>query len=72
MIRPLNNESINFPDFPDVEVDENSFVRPKHFELLYHQNYHYDAVVALGTGKMSTDAPILTGIIDNELVYNYK
>ena len=60
VIHPLNNSSIRYPDYPDVDVDKSSFLRPSHFELLYHQNYHYDTVVAVDTGQV-TDAPILTG-----------
>lgn len=69
VIHPLNNESIRYPDYPEVDVDEKSFARPAHFELLYHQDYHYDAVVAQETGRVSTDAPILTGMIDNQMIY---
>ena len=40
-----------YPVFPDIDIEETGYLRPSHFELLYYQNYHYDAVVA----------PILTG-----------
>ena len=60
VIHPLNNSSIRYPTFPDVDIDETSFLRPSHFELLYYQNYHYDAVVAMDTGTVCTDVPILT------------
>ena len=39
VIHSLNNESIHFPDFPDVEVDKNSFVWPKHYHAM---NYHFE------------------------------
>ena len=68
IIYPLNNSSVHYPAFPDVDVDETSFLRPSHFELLYHQNYHYDAVVAVNNGRVTTDVPILTGTISELIV----
>jgi len=44
------------------------YIQPAHFELLYHENYHYDAVVAEETGRVNNDSPILTGATDIELV----
>ena len=60
VIHPLNNLSIRYPVFPDVNIDETSFIRPSHFELLYYQNYHHDAVVKMDTETVCTDVPILT------------
>ena len=57
VIHPLNNSSIHYPAFPYVDIDETNYLRPSHFELLYYQNYHYDAVVAMDTGSVSTDVP---------------
>ena len=57
VIHPLNNSSIHYPAFPYVDIDETNYLRPSHFELLYYQNYHYDAVVAMDTGCVSTDVP---------------
>ena len=57
VIHPLNNSSIHYPAFPDVDIDETHYLRPSHFELLYYQNYHYAAVVAMDTGSVSTDVP---------------
>ena len=61
VIHPLNNSSIRYPVFPDMDIEETGYLRPSHFELLYYQNYHYDAVVAMDTGSVSADIPILTG-----------
>ena len=61
VIHPLNNSSIRYPVFPDIDIEETGYLRPSHFELLYYQNYHYDAVVAMDTGSESADIPILTG-----------
>jgi len=69
VIHPLNNTSIRYPDFPDVDVEEDNFLRPSHFELLYYHNYHYDAVVAVETGRVNIDVPILTGATNSELIY---
>ena len=61
VIHPLHNSSIRYPAFPDVDIDETNYLRPSHFELLYYQNYHYDTAVAMDTGSISTDVPILNG-----------
>lgn len=69
IIHPLNNASIRYPDFPDVDVEEDNFLWLSHFELLYYHNYHYDAVVAVETGRVNTNVPILTGATNSELIY---
>ena len=59
VIHPLTNPLINYPCFPDI--DGATLLKPSHFELLYYENSHYDAVVALDSGRVSTGNPILTG-----------
>lgn len=61
VIHPLNNSSIRYPVFSDIDIEETGYLRPSHFELLYYQHYHYDAVVGMDTGSVSADIPILTG-----------
>ena len=58
-MHPLTNSLIHYPCFPDI--DGVSLLKPSHFELLYYENSHYDAVVAVDSGRVSTDNPILTG-----------
>ena len=59
VIHPLTNSLIHYPCPPDIDVV--TLLKPSHFELLYHENLHYDAVVAVHSGRVSTDKPILTG-----------
>ena len=56
---PTNKLTDTLPLPPDI--DAVTLLKPSHFELLYHKNLHYDAVVAVHSGKVSTDKPILTG-----------
>ena len=41
---------------------------PDHFELMYFENHHYDAVVSFTTGKVCTDHPIIAGTHDQSSV----
>ena len=59
VIYPLTNSQIYYPSLPDV--DGVTLLQPSHFELLYHENFHYDAVVAAHCKIVSPDNPILTG-----------
>ena len=59
VIHPLTNSLIYYPCYPDI--DEATPLKPSRFELLYYENLHYDAVVAVDSGRVSTDNPILTG-----------
>ena len=59
VIHPLTNSLIHYPCPPNI--DAVTLLKPSHFELLYHKNLHYDTVVAVHSGKVSTDKPILTG-----------
>ena len=58
-MHPLTNSLIRYPCFPDI--DGVSLFHLTWTELLYYENLHYDAVVAVDSGKVSTDNPILTG-----------
>ena len=46
------------PEFPDVDIEEDNFLQPSHFELLYYHNYHYDTVVAVENGRVNIGVPI--------------
>ena len=59
VIYPLSNPTLKYPDFPDME--EPTLLRPPHFELLYHTNLHYDAIVSVDTGRVCTDQPVSLG-----------
>ena len=59
VIHPLNNSLLRYPCFPDI--DGVALLKPSHFALLYYGNFHYDAVVAADSGRVSTGNPILTG-----------
>jgi len=59
VVHPLQNPSLKFPYIP--EMDECTLLRPEHFELLYHTNYHYDAIVSVETGRVCVDQPLLSG-----------
>ena len=54
----IHNSLICYPVFPDIDIEETGYLRPSHFELLYYQNYHCDAVVGMTTGSVSTYIPI--------------
>ena len=59
VIHPQTNSLMRYPSFPDI--DGATLLNPSHFELLYYENFHYDAVVAADNGRVSTSNPILTG-----------
>ena len=59
VIHPLNNSLLHYPCF--LDIDGVALLKPSHFELLYYENFHYDAVVAADSGRVSTGNPILTG-----------
>ena len=48
VIHPLNNPLLHYPDFPDMH--QTVLLKPSHFELMYYENLHYDAIVAADTG----------------------
>ena len=50
---------MKFPDLPDVDYSI-TLLKPGHFELFYHENSHYDAVMSAATSKVCTDLPMLT------------
>lgn len=58
VIHPLNNSLLRYPDFPNMHKTE--LLKPSHFELLYYENLHYDAIVAADTGRVSLHTPVLT------------
>jgi len=49
---------ITVPYIPEMD---STLLRPQHFELLYHTNYHYDTIVSVDTGRACTDKPLLSG-----------
>ena len=60
VIQPVNHQDLRYPDIP--EITQGMLLRPQHIELLYYEDYHYDAIVAADTGEVSFDEPVLTGI----------
>ena len=58
VVKPITN-LMKFPELPDVN-DNVTLLKPDHFELLYHENSHYDAVMSVITNVCS-DQPVLTG-----------
>ena len=60
VIKPLKckTQEITLPTLP--ELDENtSLLQPDHFELFYHENSHYDAIVSVTTGKVCLHHPTM-------------
>ena len=63
MVKPITSlmkYNLKFPELPDAK-DRVTLLRPDHFELLYHDNLHYDVVMSAVSDKVCTDHPILTG-----------
>ena len=56
-IHPLKNSLLRYPEFPDMH--KTTLLKPSHFELLYYENLHYDAIVATDTGRVSLHKPVL-------------
>lgn len=52
---PIQNNSIQFPKM-------NPICKVKHIELLYTENFHYDAIISSTTGQVPMDLPQLSGI----------
>ena len=61
VVKPFfsNQCSLKLPVFPQPD-DSITPLRPSHFELFYYDNCHYDAIVSITTGKVSTTPPTLS------------
>ena len=57
-IHPLHNPALKYPYIPEME--ERTLLRSQHFELLYHTNSHYDAIVSVDTGRGCIDLQFLS------------
>ena len=69
-MHPLTNSLIHYPCLMEMQItsgcllpdiDGFTLLKTSHFELLYYESLHYDAVVAVDSGRVSTDNPILIG-----------
>ena len=49
------------PEFPDIPEGV-ALQKPTHFELLYYDSLHYNAIVSVDTGRVCLDHPQLTNI----------
>lgn len=61
VVKPFFNDKespLKIPAFPQPN-DNTTLLRPTHFELFYYDNSHYDAIVSILTGKVSTTPPPL-------------
>ena len=59
-ITSLMKCNLKFSELSDVK-DRITLQMPDHFELLYHDNLHYDVIMSAVTDEVCTDHPILTG-----------
>jgi len=62
VIHPLSESKwlLHYPELP--ELDESiPLLRPKHFELLYYESCHYDAIVSNESGEVCLNTPVLSG-----------
>ena len=50
---------MRMPEFPDIPEGV-TLQMPMHFELLYYNSLHYNAIVSKDTGKVCLDLPQLT------------
>ena len=63
MVKPITSLmkcNLKLPELPDVK-DRVTLQMPDHFELLYHDNLHYDVIMSAVTDGVCMDHPILTG-----------
>ena len=62
VIHPLNESKyeLRYPVLPDLDKSI-ALLKPDHFELLYYENCHYDAIVSIGSGKVCLTPPTLLG-----------
>ena len=62
VIHPLNESKyeLRYPVLPDLDKSI-ALLKPDHFELLYYENCHYDAIVSIGSGKVCLIPPTLSG-----------
>ena len=51
---------LNYPELPEIDQSI-PLLRPKHFELLYYENCHYDAIVSCESGEVCISTPDLPG-----------
>ena len=63
VVQPFSStkRTLKLPVFPEISEDI-SLKMPTHFELLYYESLHYDAIVSEDTGKVCTQVPEL---VDN-------
>ena len=61
-IHPLDEAKyeLQYPVLPDLD-EFVTLLRPQHFELLYYENYHYDTIVSIDSGKVCLSPPALSG-----------
>ena len=52
---------LRMPEFPDIPEGV-ALQKPTHFELLYYDSLHYNAIVSVDTGRVCLDHPQLTNI----------
>ena len=60
-VQPFTNTKkvLKLPVFPEISKLI-SLQMPTHFELLYYNSLHYDAIVSEDMGKVSVDVPELS------------
>ncbi len=62
---------VQVPFSRNTRVVEETFtnrLQIDHFELLYYENRHYDAIMSQETGIVSDSCPILTGRVEKKTV----
>lgn len=61
VIHPLSESKweLRYPVLPDLD-ESIPLQRPDHFELLYYENCHYDAIVSIESGKVCLSPPTLS------------
>ncbi len=74
MVKPLTNKEqrpiMKCPDLDGVLDDEFRCTcsKPSHFELLYFNNTHYDAIVSATTEKVCTTPPPLSTCTNEDTI----
>lgn len=61
VVQPFSStkKALKLPVFPEIS-EHISLQMPTHFELLYYDSLHYDAIVSEDTGKVCVDVPQLS------------
>ena len=54
-MKPCTKQTLKLPEYPEITLQ-----LPTHFELLYYDSLHYDAIVCKNIGKVCSAPPTIT------------